>query len=98
MSKIYLADKECKINASEALKEIDKQYLGWGWNTEQTTLDLVEYTKDLQRQLAEAREEVSILVGRFKTLADVCEHEGVRKYAKLTLDNHDFRTKEKGDE
>ncbi len=57
MSEIYLADRECKVNASEALQEIDKQYLGWGWNTEQTTLDLVDYAKDLERQLAEARKE-----------------------------------------
>ncbi len=55
MSEIYLADRECKVNASEALKEIDKQYLGWGWNTEQTTLDLVDYAIDLESQLEEAR-------------------------------------------
>ena len=58
VSEIYLADRECKVNASEALQEIDKQYLGWGWNTEQTTLDLVDYAKDLERQLAEAREAI----------------------------------------
>jgi hypothetical protein len=51
MTKIYLADRECKVNASEALQEIDKQYLGWGWNTEQTTLDLVDYAKALECQL-----------------------------------------------
>ena len=55
MSEIYLADYECKVSASEALQEIDKQYLGWGWNTEQTTLDLVDYAKDLERQLEETK-------------------------------------------
>ena len=55
MSEIYLADRECKVSANEALQEIDKQYLCWGWNTEQTTLDLVDYAKALESQLAEAR-------------------------------------------
>jgi hypothetical protein len=70
MNKIYLADRECEVSASEALQEIDKQYLGWGWNTEQTTLDLAEYAKDLERQLAEARES-SIKVSKY--LKGFCE-------------------------
>ena len=70
MNEIYLADKECKINASEALNEIDKQYLGWGWNTEQTTLDLVEYAKSLEKQLAEARKENGTLINKNILLAE----------------------------
>ena len=83
MSEIYLADRECKVSASEALQEIDKQYLGWGWNTEQTTLDLVDYAQALERQLAEAREEVEMLKDIKERMFEMlnlayCNHDGFK--------------------
>ena len=44
MSDIYLADCDCKVSASEALEAIDKQYLGWGWNTEERDYQPQEIT------------------------------------------------------
>ena len=49
--KIYMADVECEVKASNALDEINEQYLTWGWNCDQTVLDLVEYAKYLEVEL-----------------------------------------------
>lgn len=46
-----MADHECEVKASNALNEIDEQYLTWGWDCDQTVLDLVEYAKYLEVEL-----------------------------------------------
>lgn len=51
-----------------------------------------EEIKKLEKDLRNTSESVDMLTGRFKTLADVCAHEGVRKYAKETLDSYIFNT------
>jgi hypothetical protein len=55
--KIYMADCEAEVDAEIALEEIDLQYLQWGWNTDQTVLDLVEYAKSLKSELEKILEE-----------------------------------------
>ena len=102
MTKIYLADRECKVNASEALQEIDKQYLGWGWNTEQTTLDLVDYAKDLERQLEDKTALLQAYLEALRTHPDQSQVQTIidtnlSEYKRLLPQHSQYRSKEKGE-